>query len=181
MASDTLIPVFYRIVFTIIDPFFCALGIAMHLFTKTDVLAALSPAAVVPVEILASRWRARGTSATVPPGSETVLLLDYLVGFFAMLGVLQVSLLRARPAYMYVWKALQFATLVLDVVQVAATARALLVQGRTEPSAWLGGGRQNFAGNAVFGLISARDRAGRDEDEDELSNSAIVAAGVTPM
>ena len=61
------------------------------------------------------------------PGPETTLL-DYLVGFFAMLGVLQVSLLRARPADVYVWKALQFATLVLDVVQVAATARALLAR-----------------------------------------------------
>ncbi|TBU44579.1 hypothetical protein BD309DRAFT_958115 [Dichomitus squalens] len=147
MASDTPIPVFYRIVFTIIDPFFCALGVATHLFTKNDVLAALSPAAVV------------------PPGSETVLLLDYLVGFFAMLGVLQVSLLRTRPADMYVWKALQFATLVLDVVQVAATARALLVQGRTEPSAWLGGERQNFAGNAVFGLIRAAFVLGIGLDE----------------
>ena len=91
----------------------------------------------------------------MPPGPETALLLDYLVGFFAMLGVLQLSLLRARPADVYVWKALQFATLVLDVVQVAATARALLAQGRTDPGAWLGGEWQNLAGNAGIGLIRA--------------------------
>ena len=138
MASpSTPIPLFYRVVFTLVDPFFCALGVATHLFTKNDVLAGLSPA------------------ARVPPGPETALLLDFLVGFFAMLGVLQVSLLRARPADVYVWKALQFATLVLDIVQVAATARALLVQGRTDPGAWLGGEWQNLAGNAGIGLIRA--------------------------
>ncbi|KAI1793752.1 hypothetical protein LXA43DRAFT_885349 [Ganoderma leucocontextum] len=137
MASSP-IPTFYRIVFTIIDPFFCVLGVATHLFTKNDVIAGLSP------------------SAVVPPGPETVLLLDFLVGFFAMLGCLQVSLLRARPNDVTIWTALQGSTLVLDIIMTAATARMLVSQGRvTDPSVWLGGEWQNLAGNAVIGTIRA--------------------------
>ena len=135
--SSSPIPTFYRIVFTIIDPFFCILGVATHLFTKNDVIAGLSP------------------SAVVPPGPETVLLLVFLMGFFTMLGCLQVSLLRARPNDVTVWKALQGSTLVLDIIMTASTARKLVLEGRTDPSAWLGGEWQNLAGNAAIGAIRA--------------------------
>ena len=137
MASSP-IPTFYRVVFTIIDPFFCALGVATHLLTKNTVLAGLSP------------------SALIPPLPETALLLDFLLGFFAMLGCLQVSLLRARPADVAVWRALQGSTLVLDIIMTAATARKLVLEGRsTDPSVWLGGEWQNLVGNAVIGVIRA--------------------------
>ncbi|KAM5545814.1 hypothetical protein V8D89_000852 [Ganoderma adspersum] len=136
MASSP-IPTFYRVVFRIIDPFFCILGVTTHLFTKNDVVAGLSP------------------SALVPPAPETALLLDFLLGFFAMLGCLQVGLLRARPHDVAVWKALQGSTLVLDVIMTAATARKLVLEGRTDPSVWLGGEWQNLAGNAAIGAVRA--------------------------
>ncbi|PIL34556.1 hypothetical protein GSI_03334 [Ganoderma sinense ZZ0214-1] len=136
--SSSPIPTFYRVVFTLIDPFFCALGVATHLFTKNDVIAGLSP------------------TALVPPAPETALLLDFLLGFFAMLGCLQVSLLRARPNDVPVWRALQGSTLVLDVIMTAATARKLVLEGRVgDPGAWLGGEWQNLAGNAAIGAVRA--------------------------
>ena len=137
MASSP-IPTFYRVVFTIIDPFFCALGVLTHLLAKNAVVAGLSP------------------TALIPPAPETALLLDFLLGFFALLGCLQVSLLRARPNDVAVWRALQGSTLVLDVVMAAATARKLVLEGRsTDPGVWLGGEWQNLVGNAAIGAVRA--------------------------
>ncbi|KAL8907060.1 MAG: hypothetical protein Q9171_006007, partial [Xanthocarpia ochracea] len=76
------IPPFYRIFFTIIDPIITILGIYAQLLTPLTVLTSYTP------------------TPHNPPGTETVLLLDTVAAFLAGLLILQVYLLRARPADM---------------------------------------------------------------------------------
>ena len=137
MATDTTpIPAFYRVVFRLIDPFFCGLGVATHLLTKDNVLAGLTRA------------------PTTLPNTETEILLNFLAGCFAMLGVFQVGLLYTRPKDVGVWRVLQLGTLVFDIIQASAIVRVLLVEGRlADTSTWLPGEWQNFVGNAVIGAI----------------------------
>lgn len=133
----TSIPAFYRVVFKYVDPMFCCLGIYMHFFDKTNVIKGLAP------------------NAIVPPGIETSLMADYMLGFFAMLGCMQVSVAFGRPNDLFIWQALQASTAVLDVVQIWSTLYHLNLQGRMmNLTNWLPGENQNVLGNA--GILAIR-------------------------
>lgn len=112
------IPAFYRIWFTTIDPILSLVGVVTHLFART---AALTSYAVAPVS---------------PPATETAVLLDAMAGFFAGLTLLQVVLLRARPADVTVWRALQAATALVDIGMLGGFARALSATGRMNMEVW---------------------------------------------
>lgn len=137
MSSTSAIPMFYQVVFKYIDPFFCTIGVTTHIFQKNKVLLGLS------------------TKPAAPQAPETKLLLNFMVGFFAMLGCMQVTLVRAAPDNIPVWQALQLSTLVLDVVQIVATLQSASSQGRASPSTWLPGENQNVWGNMGIGAIRA--------------------------
>lgn len=112
-----IIPRPYRIFFTIIDPVIASLGLLIH----------LQPAQILP---------SYAPEPTLPALVETRLLLDGLVGFFAMAVVLEVVLLRARPDDVVVWKILQAAIACTDVGMLGGFYRALSATGRLSVQHW---------------------------------------------
>lgn len=129
------VPVVYRVVFTWVDPIFCLVGLATHIFDPLTTLGGYSP------------------NFASPPATETVHLLDSMAGFFATLGVLEAVLLRARPADVGVWRIVQASVALLDVFMVLAAFRALSADGRLDPTIWRGDDYRLTVGNVGIGLL----------------------------
>ena len=134
MATHSPIPIFYRIVFTFIDPGFCAMGFALHLFDTRSTLLGYSP------------------NATHPPAVETVHLLDSMAGFFLTLGLLEAVLLRVKSTDAAVWRVVQASASVLDLVMVWGAVRAMTTEGRMDLTYWKGDDWRLVVGNAVMGV-----------------------------
>ena len=128
------IPKPYRVFFRVVDPTLSLFGVIMHL--QSDKILpnyALEP--------------------TMPPATETRLLLDALVGFFAGLAFLQAVLLRARPNDVVVWKCLQAATILIDLAMLAGFYRALSSTGRLDVSTWRNEEWNNIMINSFVAMI----------------------------
>lgn len=134
MASHP-VPLFYRIVFTFIDPAFCFLGLAMHIFDRDQTMTGYSPA------------------YTGPPSVALIHLLDSIAGFFALLGVLEAVLLRVRGRDVTVWRVVQGSASLLDWFMTYGAYRALQSEGRLDPSAWRGDDWRLLVGNLSAGLM----------------------------
>ncbi|KIW33772.1 uncharacterized protein PV07_00596 [Cladophialophora immunda] len=112
MSSST-IPAFYRVFFSTVDPLIALSGALTQLLAPRTLLTLYN-----------------GSSATLPPAIETTALLDSGAGYLLSTMLLQLVLLRLRPADRAVWRCLEAAILVQDVAVVAAVARALDAQHR---------------------------------------------------
>lgn len=128
-------PLPYRVVFIILDILLPLYGIYSNLLDSHSILALFTP------------------SPTLPPAPETQLLLDGGAGWFAMLLVLNVALLRYRPNDIFVWKVLQASVLWTDVAMVGGFVREMNGQGRLwEMEKWRGLDYGNVCG---YGVIAA--------------------------
>lgn len=112
------IPSFYRIWFTVVDPILSIAGVVGNLFAPASILNSYSP------------------SYVSPPATETIFLLDATAGFFAGVALLQVVLLRARPADVTVWRLVEASIILVDFAMLGGFARALRAEGRTDWSVW---------------------------------------------
>ena len=137
MATSHPIPLTYRIIFTIVDPLFCILGFATHLFAPATTMQGYS------------------TRARIPPLPETVWLLDNMASFFAMLFVLEGVLLRyAKPRDVVVWRYVQAAGVMVDLFMVVGAVKLLSAEGRLmDVGNWRGDDWKNLVANAVMGLF----------------------------
>lgn len=135
-SSSNTIPRFYRVFFTVIDPILSIFGAISEIYSpsnsKNDYMLTLLKVHTSPSSILPNY----STNPSIPPSTETRLLLDALVGFFLFLAFLQVVLLRARPYDLGVWKILQAGTILVDVAMVLAFARALSNTDRMNTTTW---------------------------------------------
>ena len=134
MATHNPIPIFYRVVFTFIDPGFCLMGFALHLFDTRSTLLGYSP------------------NAVHPPAVETVHLLDSMAGFFLALGLLEGFLLRVKATDAAVWRVVQASISVLDIIMVFGAVRAMTAEGRMDLTYWRGDDWRLVVGNAVRGV-----------------------------
>lgn len=139
-TTPSPIPLFYRIMFTYIDPMFCCMGAAMHLFDQQKTLIGYSPFATT---VSTSMTK---TTTAVP------LLLENLAGFFLTLGVLEALLLRVKSNDVAVWRCVQASAFILDVAMVWTHSKALSVEGRWDVLQWRGDDWRNIAGNVAAGL-----------------------------
>lgn len=112
------IPSFYRIWFTVVDPFLSIIGVYGNLFAPTSILNSYSSSYVSPLT------------------TETIPLLDTTAGFLASLAFLQVALLRAKPTDLTVWRALQGSTGLVGIAMLGGFTRVLCVEGRTDWRDW---------------------------------------------
>lgn len=106
------IPAFYRIFFTIIDPIIASSGVLLNTLDPNRVLQSYSP------------------YAQLPSRTETKFLLEVSSGFLLGIMLLQVFLLRAKPADITVCKYVQGSDLIVDIVMLSAVYRALASEGR---------------------------------------------------
>lgn len=132
---STPIPTFYRIFFTWVDPLMCIGGALGTLFAPTSILESYTP------------------RITSPPALETSVLLDSTIGWFAGMAFLQAYLLRARPADLVLWRALQVAMIAVDVAMLGGLAKALGAGG-FDTAGWRGGDWGNMVGYPA--LIAVR-------------------------
>ncbi|KAF6236879.1 hypothetical protein HO173_005170 [Letharia columbiana] len=112
------IPSFYRIWFTVVDPFLSIIGVYGNLFAPTSILNSYS------------------SSYVSPPTTETIPLLDTTAGFLAGLAFLQVALLRAKPTDLTVWGALQGSTVLVDIAMCGWIYEGVVCRGRTDWRDW---------------------------------------------
>ena len=112
------IPSFYRTWFTVIDPILSIVGVFTNILAPTTILKSFNP------------------SSTTPPAPETIFILDQSAGFFACLTFLQLGILRARPADVGLYRAVQAGTLMVDLAMLAGFARTLGTQGRLGLAGW---------------------------------------------
>lgn len=113
------IPAFYRILFSTVDPLLGLIGgVLLNLVSPASTLNSYTPL------------------FTSPPAPETTILLASSSGFFAGLAFLQLYLLRARPADLVVWRALQGALIAVDAAMFAALVGALVREGRVDKMLW---------------------------------------------
>ena len=120
MPSISAIPSFYRIWFTTIDPLFSLLGVTTNLFSPASVLTSYS---IRPAS---------------PPATETMFLLDTVAGMLGGLMVFQVYLMRAKPTDLVVWRAVQAATVLVDIGMLGGFLRAMGREGRMGIGRWRG-------------------------------------------
>ena len=137
------IPAFYRILFTIIDPLFCLLGFALHIFDPTNTLLGYSPSARVN-----------------PAPVESQHLLDSMAGFFLTLGLIEAVLLRVKSTDRDVWRIVQGSASMLDILMVFGAVRALSAEGRLDVGVWRGDDYRLVVGNAVAGVARLACAAG---------------------
>ncbi|KAF2487119.1 hypothetical protein BDY17DRAFT_3681 [Neohortaea acidophila] len=128
----TQIPTFYRICFTVLDPMLAAFGVYANIFNPSMMLGRFT------------------ASPRLPPSPETTVLLHGMAGFFAMLVVLQVVLLRLRPHDVTVWRCVQAGILVQDLFMMAGFVTEMRLTGRVDMSAWRG---DDWANLAIYPLL----------------------------
>ncbi|ETI29188.1 hypothetical protein G647_01641 [Cladophialophora carrionii CBS 160.54] len=117
-TSPSPIHPFYRLWFTRLDPIMTAGSIYITYVHPEIVLASLNPT-----------YRS-------PPGPETIALLDLSGALFCVCLLLQLGLLRARPADVVVWHYYAVPVGLVDVIICAAILRGLSAQGRLAVQAW---------------------------------------------
>jgi hypothetical protein len=104
----TSIPLLYRIVFILFDIALPIFGTFMHIFNPSVILSGFVP------------------SPSSPPATETILLLDTLAGWYASLTLLNVVFLSYRPNDLLIWRAMEGATLLVDIFMLGGFARSLM-------------------------------------------------------
>ncbi|KAJ9499995.1 hypothetical protein H2202_004386 [Exophiala xenobiotica] len=137
LPSRSSIPSFYRIFFSTIDPLIALTGVLTNIFTPSMIL------------------KSYNSNATLPPSTETTVLLRSSAGYLLSTMFLQTVLLRLRPTDLTVWRCLQIAILIQDVVILASLTLALATQRRlnlalVRPEEW-----SNFVVLTAVGLIRA--------------------------
>lgn len=110
-ASSSDVPAFYKFYFLWSDPAVCLWAVYMDFFTPDVVVNAFIPASIA------------------PRNPQFDFLLQQLGGSLLMLGFLDVVLLRYTKDVM-IWKILQAATLLYDIVLLYSVYDALEKQGR---------------------------------------------------
>ena len=135
MATSTSIPFVYRLVFTYIDPIFCALGVITHVLAPVKTIEGYSPLFLS------------------PPRTETIHLLDSMAGFFAMFAVIEGVLLRVRATDGTVWRIVQTGGVFVDLFMTIGCVRMLATEGRLDYGAWRGDDWRLGVGNAGMGLL----------------------------
>ena len=130
------IPIFYRLIFTLVDTALTIFAIVGNIVAPTTIL---------------TYYAAR---PTLPPSPETTFLLDETTGFFTCLRVLQLFLLRARPTDLGVWRAIQGGTAIVDVTILASLAKMLSAEKRTGMALWRSEEWINIS--IIAGLLLAR-------------------------
>lgn len=130
------IPTFYRIFFTWVDPIMCLGGVLTHLLAPELVLKGFTPSILTPI------------------ATETAVLIDGMVGWFAGMAFLQASLLRSKPTDAAVWRAVQVAMTCVDAAMVGAFARSLRTTNEWNTQLWTGRDWGNIGGYSA--LVAVR-------------------------
>jgi hypothetical protein len=128
--GDTKIPTFYRIFFTIIDPFLCLWGAYMDFFTPDVVLSSHIP--------------------SPSPDEGHRMILAQRGGLLLCLGFLSAVLLRYSRD-IKVWHILQIGLLVSDGAYFWAAGGVLAEQRRLWPQTWRG---EDWGSLGVMGVVT---------------------------
>ncbi|KAJ7583858.1 hypothetical protein C8J56DRAFT_952035 [Mycena floridula] len=137
------IPAFYRHFFTTIDPLMCLGGVFGNILAPASILASYT------------------ATPSLPPATETIVLLDGMAGFFAGMAFTQIFLLRAKKEDLTVWKAVQVSMVFVDIFMLFGLARALIGQrGGMDTTSWRGQDWGNIVGYPALILIRLAFLAG---------------------
>ncbi|KAK7890415.1 hypothetical protein LTR67_008301 [Exophiala xenobiotica] len=137
LPSRSSIPSFYRVFFSTIDPLIALTGILTNIFAPSVIL------------------KSYNSNPTLPPSTETTVLLRSSAGYLLSTMFLQTVLLRLRPTDLTVWRCLQIAILIQDVAILASLTLALATERRlnlalVRPEEW-----SNLVVLTAVGLIRA--------------------------
>ncbi|CCG84963.1 protein of unknown function [Taphrina deformans PYCC 5710] len=133
--AATSIPFFYRSAFVIFDIALPVFGVWAYTTAPRFILRTFS------------------ISPAFPPATETIVLLDALAGWHAVLIALSLGFLITKRDDIVVWQVLQLAILVLDIFMLGAFARQLSTEGRTDFELWNNNDWSNVTGTAVIAFV----------------------------
>ena len=126
---------FYRVFFTTIDPLIAFGGACTILLSPKSFLGGYAP------------------NIVYPPATETKLLMDCQIGWFASLAFLQAVLLRAKPNDVTVWKLVQTSTIIVDVITTFPSLTSTRSQGHSNPLLLRGSEISHILANGALALL----------------------------
>lgn len=135
MSSQENFPVFYRVAFAIFDIAMPLFGVFVYLSRPDFVLSGFT------------------SSYLSPAVPETRLLMDAMAGWFASLAFLNIAFLRTKYNDLDVWRAMQAATLLVDVFQLVGFGRVLYMEDRLATTKWHGTDWGNICGYLAIATV----------------------------